>query len=257
LPVTASIGAPDSEPFGPIAAWLGRRPELAYPGLWLRPDVYATHGHYLDCHLELPTFERLAIAATARAVGGDGIRSADEHEAAVAPLYSLTYSLAQASRRGPLFGGGRTVSAWERLAGEDGRRRAGAWLTASVVLPATVAVLNRTGFGPMSADLSGPSLRRTALRAMATVAAALGVDAAWVLFGHTHRAGPLPADDGSEWELAGGGRLLNTGSWVHEPAFVRSRGRDSPYWPGTIAVVDDDGPPRLERLLDELPATGT
>jgi Calcineurin-like phosphoesterase superfamily domain len=257
LPVSASVSAPRSEPFELIATWLGQHVELAYPGLWLRPDVYATHGHYLDCHLEMPTFERLAIAVTERALGGDGVRSPGDHESAVAPLYSLAYSLAQASRRGALFGGGRTVSTWERLAGEDGRRRAGARLVAGVVLPATVGILNRTGFGPMTADLSGPSLRRTGLRAMATVAARLGVDAAHVLFGHTHRSGPWPADDDAEWELPGGGHLLNTGSWIHEPAFVRQRGRESPYWPGVVATVDDDGPPRLERLLDDLPATGT
>ena len=27
----------------------------AYPGIWVRSDVYATHGHYLDCHLTVPT----------------------------------------------------------------------------------------------------------------------------------------------------------------------------------------------------------
>jgi hypothetical protein len=257
LTVGDSVTAPRTGPFAPIAEWLGKDVELSYPGIHLRPDVYATHGHYLDYHLELPTFERLAIAATARAIGGDGIHTPSDYEAAVGPLYALAYSLAQASRSGRMLGRGRTVSAWERLAGEDGRRRIGARLMAAVVLPATVGVLNRTGFGPISADLSGPSLRRTGLRAMATVAATLGVDSAYVLFGHTHRSGPWPRDDGGEWELPGGGRLLNTGSWIHEPAFVRSRGRASPYWPGTIATVGDDGPPRLERLLDELPATGT
>ena len=38
---------------------------LAYPGLFLRPDVYATHGHYLDLHLTVPRLE--SIAATAMA----------------------------------------------------------------------------------------------------------------------------------------------------------------------------------------------
>ena len=32
--------------------------ELAYPGVWLRPDVYATHGHYVDLHITVPSFER-------------------------------------------------------------------------------------------------------------------------------------------------------------------------------------------------------
>ena len=35
-----------------------RTVEFAYPGIWLREDVYATHGHYLDVHMTVPTFER-------------------------------------------------------------------------------------------------------------------------------------------------------------------------------------------------------
>jgi hypothetical protein len=260
LSVDEAIPAPTTGPYELIAAALGAKAQLtlAYPGLWLRPDVYATHGHYLDCHLELLTFERLAVAVTERAVGGGAPSTVTDHEASVSPLYALTYSLAQSSRRGrPLLAGGRSASAWERLAGTNGRRGVGGRLVAGVLLPATVGVLNRTGLGPMSADLSGPSLRRKGLRAMATVAERLGVDSAHVLFGHTHRSGPWAADDPSEWALRGGGRLLNTGSWIHEPAFVRDGGRASPYWPGTVATVEDDGPPRLERLLDKLPATGT
>ncbi|HKP89462.1 MAG TPA: metallophosphoesterase [Thermoleophilaceae bacterium] len=257
LPVDAAVPAPSTGPFELIARALGKEADLAYPGVWLRPDVYATHGHYLDCHLELPTFERLAIAVSARAVYSDGIRSAADHEAVVGPVYALAYSLAQSSRRArPVIGAGRSTSAWELLAGSDGRRGVGARLMAGVLLPATVGVINRTGLGPMTADLSGPSLRRTGLRAMATVAERLGVDSAHVLFGHTHRSGPWPRDDTREWDLPGGGRLLNTGSWIHEPAFVRA-GRESPYWPGTVAIVEDDGPPRLERVLDDLPPTGT
>ena len=32
---------------------VGTPVQLAYPGVWLRDDVYATHGHYLDCHSEV------------------------------------------------------------------------------------------------------------------------------------------------------------------------------------------------------------
>ncbi len=40
-----------------------------YPGVWLRKDVYATHGHYLDRHLTIPTFERLGLALVERTLG--------------------------------------------------------------------------------------------------------------------------------------------------------------------------------------------
>ncbi|MGH2871167.1 MAG: metallophosphoesterase, partial [Solirubrobacteraceae bacterium] len=44
----------------------------AYPGVWLREDVYATHGHYLDLHLTVPTLERLATGVMRRVVALDG-----------------------------------------------------------------------------------------------------------------------------------------------------------------------------------------
>ena len=74
----------------------------------------------------------------------------------------------------------------------------------------------------------------------------LGIDARWVLFGHTHRTGPRERDDPSEW-----GVLMNTGSWVHEDAFLGGSGSDSPYWPGSAVELESDPahPPRLVRLL--------
>ena len=57
---------------GPLAAALAgwrrrRRVSLAYPGVWLREDIWATHGHYLDRQITIPTFERIAAGAMARA----------------------------------------------------------------------------------------------------------------------------------------------------------------------------------------------
>ena len=47
-------------PAGAIARYMGGADvRVAYPGLWLRPDVYATHGHYLDCHMTVPRVECL------------------------------------------------------------------------------------------------------------------------------------------------------------------------------------------------------
>jgi hypothetical protein len=38
-----------------IADWLKKAElEIAYPGVWLRDDIYATHGHYMDCHRRCP-----------------------------------------------------------------------------------------------------------------------------------------------------------------------------------------------------------
>jgi hypothetical protein len=76
-----------------------------------------------------------------------------------------------------------------------------------------------------------------------------------VIFGHSHRAGPLPGDDVSEWHVPGGQGLHNGGCWMYETHFLGGPDpRASPYWPGGITVLDDEGPPRLERLLDGVPA---
>ncbi|MFZ1997728.1 MAG: hypothetical protein WAU75_26655, partial [Solirubrobacteraceae bacterium] len=107
--------------------------------------------------------------------------------------------------------------------------------------------------GPLRAEVSGPALRRSGLRSMEEVCARLGVTAGYVIFGHTHRAGPLPGDDSAEWVTAGGSRLVNCGCWVHEPAFMGSDASQSPYRTGFCVVVEDTGPPRLLNLLDQHP----
>ena len=63
--------APDET--GPLAQRLAEaarpaRLQFAYPGIWLRDDVYAIHGHYADVHATVPTFERLAAGTMARYV---------------------------------------------------------------------------------------------------------------------------------------------------------------------------------------------
>ena len=51
----------------------------------------------------------------------------------------------------------------------------------------------------------------------------LGVTAPHVLFGHTHRSGPVARDDPREWTTPAGSRLVNTGSWVYQPHFLSAR----------------------------------
>jgi predicted phosphodiesterase len=240
-----------------IAAEIGRLMPgadlaLAYPGLWVRPGVYATHGHYLDCHITVPTFERLAIAVIEKLAGAlpGGLRSTDDYESVQAPLYALLYGIAQGGPR-PRRGLGENASArvWEAVHGRDGRRPG--WrgrLLGSVVLPGTVAAANRLGLGPLRADISREEIRQAGLRAMRELVKRLAIDAEHVIFGHTHRRGPLGDEPG--WELPNGTRLLNTGSWVYAPGLLRPTSEGSVFWPGTVAVVEDDRPPELRHLLD-------
>jgi hypothetical protein len=110
--------------------------------------------------------------------------------------------------------------------------------------------LNRAGIGPLRPDVSGPELRRAGLRATAEVLAHLGVRARHVIFGHTHRAGPLPRDDATEWMAGSGAALLNTGCWVYERGFLGPHPGRSPYRPGFAAVISGDREPQLVNLLD-------
>lgn len=244
-----------------LARDLGAREMLmAYPGLWVRPGVWATHGHYLDCHNTVPAIEVLAAAAIGRLTGGlpAGRLSPGAYEAMLAPVYAFNYEVAQASKPGRgMKGSGGSMRLWRRLVPLDGRPSARRLLLGGVLFPGAVAAVNRTGLGPFTRDLSPAAVRRAALRAMATAVERLAIEAEHVVFGHTHRAGPLPTDrldDG--WAAPGGPRLWNSGSWVYEPAVVGPPGRRSGHWPGACVVVEDGAAPRLERLIDQAATFG-
>src|SRR6201999_1482598 len=65
-----STADPSPGPTAAIAAALTpARLRIAYPGIWLRDDVYATHGHYMDAHLTLPRVECIAVATVRRFTG--------------------------------------------------------------------------------------------------------------------------------------------------------------------------------------------
>jgi hypothetical protein len=241
---------------------------LAYPGLRLRDDVYATHGHYLDLHLTIPRLESIAASVMGRMTKlGHGARSAADYETILAPLYAFYAGLAQGASAAALARGSsfsRTVWQWASdgrgvespapvatgagAARERATAAATRFLLGRVTIPGAVAALNVAGLGPFRATLTGEELRRSGLDAMAHVAAVLAPGAPHVVFGHTHRPGPLERDDLAEWTAPGGTRLWNSGSWLHEGAFVKT-GQESPYWPGTVLTVDDEGPPRLRNVL--------
>ncbi len=255
-----------------MAAWAApARVSAAYPGLWLRPDVYATHGHQLDCHLTIPTMERLGIAMTARALRrpADAFASVGDYEAVSAPVFAWIDAVARQAPTGSTLNGQSTVKVWRALAGDRRNDRSAGDLRGLVgdlrvralagAFPFAIAALNRAGLGSYNADISTAELRRAALRAMGEVAARLGLGEAHVIFGHTHRAGPLPRDVAAEWRGPGGARLLNAGCWTYDAYFVTDTPGESPYWPGGAVLVDDAVPllsPVLKRLLDHVDRAG-
>ncbi len=242
---------------GPLAVQLAEAAlpatlAFAYPGLRLRDDVYATHGHYLDLHTTVPTLERVAAGAMARFVAPIPERATpDDYEAVLSPLYAWLGAIAQRPDQ-PVTNAGKDSSqrAYVALAGDGARRRPLRAAALRLAFFAGVSALNTAGIGRVEPRLSGASLRRGSLVGMGEVVRRLGVEADHVIFGHSHRAGPWPVDDPSEWTTPTGVRLHNTGSWSYQPHFHGERANGSPYWPGTAIRVDAGGPPQLVRLLD-------
>ncbi len=241
---------PDDGAAGRIAGWMPDvELSIAYPGLYLREDVYATHGHYLDLHLTIPRLESIAASAMARVTRrGKAARSPSDYEAIMGPLYAFYAGLAQGASPASLSRGGSVSrDVWRRVSA-NGRPTIGRFLLGRVTIPGAVVALNGLGLGPFRATLTGEELRRAGLLAMARVAEVLAPGAEHVIFGHTHRPGPLPGDEQAEWTTLSGTRLWNAGSWLYESAFVTTPG-EGPYWPGTVLTLEDLGSPRLENVL--------
>jgi len=246
---------PDAEPASRIAGWLGDAElGIAYPGAWLREDVYATHGHYMDCHMSLPRLECVAAAAAMRTGGAlpDPAMPGD-YERVLRPIYGLAFAIADVglSARATM----PSERAWRAISGHT---RNGSRLRQAVVkgayatgVPGSVWLLNRIFRANFDADLSPTAISRSGVDAAAELARRLRLDAAHVITGHTHRAGP--SENEAPWPLPGGGQLHNTGSWVYADAFHHPGRPPGPYWPGTVTWIEDDGPPRRVRLLDDVP----
>jgi predicted phosphodiesterase len=263
LQPTQTFAPQDASPLAEsLARWAGpAEVSVAYPGIALRDDVYAIHGHYLDCHLTVPTMERLAIAAMGRMLERppESLHSVEDYEAVSAPVFAWINAVAATGKTGSALNGTTTTRMWRALDKDRAvthqarpRARAAKQLLGREVVrrgfPLAVAALNRARLGPVEADVSGEALRRAGVDAMGEVAVRLGVGDRYVIFGHTHRAGPLRGDDEREWRPRGV-RLLNTGSWAYSPGFLTPTPGQSPYWPGSCVVIEDSGPPRIERLL--------
>jgi predicted phosphodiesterase len=258
LGLESEIAFEGGELLGEVARRLGpARVRATYPGIWIREDVYATHGHYSDRHNTVPIMERVGAGLMTRLVSEPpgGPARTEDYEATLGPMYAWIESIAQ--RDGSrLANGSLQVRAWRALAtpGGSGRPR---FVRANVQratlklgFPVLVATLNRAGIGPLGTDVSGPELRRAGLRAFGEVVARLEVDASHVIFGHTHRAGPLARDHVSEWSAPTGASMINSGSWTHDPSFTGPERGDNPYRPGFCVAIGDDGPPELRNLLD-------
>ncbi len=224
----------------------GARVRFEYPGVWLREDVYAHHGHYLDRHTTTPGLERVAAGAMARMLKlpEAKMRGAADYERVLSPIYAWMYAISQnGDGEVDAEDGGGSMRLFKRI--REGNRLETFALETGVRV--AVGMLRCLGLGPLSGDLSDAQLTRAPLVAYGQVLATLGLAPRYALFGHSHRAGPLPADSPAEWVSASGTALINTGCWVNERFALAPA---SPYRPGFVVELDDAAPPRLRNLLD-------
>jgi hypothetical protein len=248
-----STADPSPGPTAVIAAALApARLRIAYPGIWLRDDVYATHGNYMDAHLSLPRAECVAVALVSRLTGELPDEATPfDYERLLRPIYGLAFGAAQSRRRrSPSRDRGPSEAAWEVLVGERPDRTRARRAKARAVraaFPLAVAGVNRLLRADFDADISGAAIFRSGVAGGTEMARRLGVDAGHVITGHTHRGGPHPEE--APWRLPGGGELHNTGNWVFSTPFHNPGEPPNSYWPGTVTWVEDSGPPRRVELL--------
>lgn len=219
-----------------VTSWLApARVRVHYPGVWLGERIYATHGHYLDHHL----IPESPIGLPRGPLGPQPHSPASPHDYERGRIRSHhgRDTLASRALQRPLTALADGVA--------DGARTA-------VVRHAPKLLLS-TRLTPVSAALLDLQMRRAALPAMARVVALLGVQADWVIFGHVHRLGPLDSDESEQW-LAGadGPRMINSGSWLNEPALIDHAMPPHPYWPGGAIVIEPGVEPRPVGLLNGL-----
>lgn len=201
------------------------RVTVRYPGFHVASGVFAHHGHYVDREL-------LPSRSTGLRLPGGGPsaqRLAPEDYERVASRGTATLDLLLRSIPRPVS------DAWDTAAGLA--RTAGL-----AVAPRLDAVLPSPVLAPLTAGALGYQFRRSGLPAMAAVARRLGLRCDTLIFGHLHRAGPLPGDDPGEWQPdPEGPALVNTGSWVYEPLLLAGARAPHAYWPGGAVLVDDAG----------------
>ena len=219
-----------------VAALRPARVRVHYPGTWLAAGTYATHGHYVDRHL-LPRARGVLARGPLAVLPEHGAR-AEDYERAGGPSLDA-------------MGSAVSVELPDALAevvdvATDGLRRA-----SIAAAPAISSLLRTDALAPLTAGALGYQFRRAGLPAMAAVATALGIRAREIVFGHLHRAGPLPGDEPVDWRPGGTGpRFYNSGSWVYEPLLLTGAAPPHPFWPGGAVLLEHGAAPRLLTLLD-------
>ncbi|MEO6858125.1 MAG: metallophosphoesterase [Solirubrobacteraceae bacterium] len=221
-----ALVAPDaSANLARIVSWLGpARVRVHYPGVWLDPDTYVTHGHYLDDLLvpHAPIGFRLSWRRHEDSTPADPWLYEQRH------IERLHHISTRPPRRGP-----------------------GA-LFSHVLNPLVPQMLRWARRSSLTAAGVDFQMRRMAAPALRTVLARLEVPAKRVIFAHVHRLGPMGRDGPRPWSDGHGPQLFNTGSWMYERLLLEGIRPPHPYWPGGAILLEPGSDPRPLNLLDGL-----
>jgi UDP-2,3-diacylglucosamine pyrophosphatase LpxH len=239
----------------------------------------ALHGHYLDLHLASPGERLLALVQQAlTAYQLDALPPGfDLYEAVLRPQFELLYWIGQSPA-----GAQVQSDLWRRLRGDNrqiprsvvgrvkriaARRalRAAEALAGAAVRQLTERVLKGdvTLVSPARAtDVEeGTAALMASLRALQPELFALErwqAPPAHIIFGHTHRAGPLAGMDAPHrWQATWAGQpvqLWNCGSWLYDSERALTEEYYRTRWPGTMVLIPDGEPPRVLSLLKDLSA---
>jgi hypothetical protein len=214
------------------------RVRVQYPGAWLAPGVYATHGHYVDRQL-FPRARGMIARGPFAVLPERGAHPEDYERTGGPSLDTLGAVLPQDLPDAVTEGLDRAAGAVRRA-------------TVAAV-PLAAQFLRSQGLAPLTAGFLGLQFRRAGLPAMSAVARSLGIRARHLVFGHMHRTGPLPGDDLAEWRPEGRGpQMHNSGCWVYEPLLLAGAEPPHPYWPGGAVLLEPGAAPRAITLLDSV-----
>jgi hypothetical protein len=231
LTIAAPVDVGASRALARVAAWLGPGSvSVSYPGVWLSPGVYAMHGHYLDHHL---------VPESPIGLPRGPLRPQPQRPATPS---DYEHGRIRSHHTRDTFAG-RPLAMLADVTADVAR---------TTVLAHLPRLLRSAGLTPVSAAIVDLQMRRAALPAMRRVIDLLGIRAQWLIFGHVHRLGPLESDRSRQWQTDGGRLLLNTGSWLYEPALIDRAAAPHPYWPGGAVLIEPGCDPRAVSLLDDL-----
>jgi UDP-2,3-diacylglucosamine pyrophosphatase LpxH len=231
--------------------------------------IFLTHGHYLDLHIDSGPARLLNLAQSVLAAAGQGPESItpDLYENLLRPQYELLHWIGQSPAGGALqsriyerLRGGRPAdTAFSQFRKRALRRAASAAGNVGLALAESIAnrmFKERLSLTSLAREAQVEETIRAFSLSLENLQSYLPQGAHAVIFGHTHRPGPLEGIDAAErWMVNMRGQptmVLNSGSWLYDDGKARGPEYRPQRWPGSFILIPDQGPPRVVEVLADM-----